>query len=72
VVTLLTVAFWLLDLRNRPARPAPWTWRERLAELASVPLLAIMTFACVALPVLHAQTQLLLGIPLEFRVARKE
>jgi len=72
VVTLLTIAFWLLDLRNRPARHAPWTWRERLVELASVPLLAIMTFVCVALPVLHAQTQLLLGLPLEFRVARKE
>jgi hypothetical protein len=72
IVTLLTVAFWLLDLRNRPARPAPWTWGERLTELASVPLLAIITFVCVALPVLHAQTQLLLGIPLEFRVARKE
>jgi len=43
-----------------------------LVELASVPLLAIMTFVCVALPVLHAQTQLLLGLPLEFRVARKE
>lgn len=69
---LLTLLFWLLDLHNRPARPAPWTWSERLAELASVPLLAIMTFVCVALPVLHAQTQLLLGIPLEFRVARKE
>jgi hypothetical protein len=71
VVMLLTVLFWSLDLKTRPPRPAPWTLRERLSELASLPLLAVMTFVCVALPVLHAQTRLMLGRPIQFHVAAK-
>jgi len=71
VVSILTIIFWALDLRIRPARPAPWTKRERLLELASLPLVAVMTFLCVAMPVLHSQTRLMLGIPLQFRVAAK-
>lgn len=71
VVTLLTLLFWVIDLNIRPARVRPWTWEERLYELASVPLLAVMTMLCVALPVLHAQTDLMLGRSLEFRVTPK-
>ncbi len=70
-ITLLTVLLWGIDLRIRPARISPWTWRERLIELASLPLLAVMTLLCVALPVLHAQTHLMLGRTLEFHVAPK-
>jgi len=71
IVSILTIVFWVLDLRIRPPRPAPWTWGERLYELASLPLLAVMTLFCVAMPVLHSQTRLMLGIPLQFRVAAK-
>lgn len=71
VVSVLTVGFWVLDLRTRPARPAPWTWRERLYELASVPLLTVMSLLCLALPAIHAQTRLMLGLPLRFRVTAK-
>lgn len=71
IVTLLTLIFWAVDLRIRPPRPQPWTWGERLYELASLPLIAVMTFLCVAMPVLHSQTRLMLGIPLQFRVAAK-
>jgi hypothetical protein len=72
IVTILTIVFWALDLRIRPPRPHPWTRRERLYELASLPLLAVMTFICVALPVLHAQSRLMLGLPIQFRVAAKK
>jgi hypothetical protein len=72
IVTFLTIVFWALDLRIRPPRPTPWTRRERLYELASLPLLAVMTFICVALPVLHAQSRLMLGQPIQFRVAAKK
>lgn len=70
-ISLLTIMFWVLDLYIRPPRPTPWTWRERLYELASLPLLAVMTLLCVALPVLHAQSRLMLGMPIQFRVATK-
>ncbi len=71
VITVLTVLIWALDLRLRPARPAPWTKRECLYELASVPLLTVMSMVCLALPVIHAQTRLMLGLPLRFRVTPK-
>ncbi len=71
VVTALTVAFWGLDLRLRPLRPAPWTPRERLLELASLPLIAVLTVIGVALPVLHAQTCLMRGKTIAFRVTPK-
>jgi hypothetical protein len=71
LITLLTMVFWALDLRLRPPRERRWSRRERLYELASLPLLAIITFVCVTLPVLHAQTRLLLGKSLVFRVSLK-
>ncbi|MBN2302928.1 MAG: hypothetical protein JXQ72_00535 [Anaerolineae bacterium] len=71
VMTALTVLLWVIDLRIRPPRSVPWTLRARLYELASLPLLAVMTLCCVALPVLHAQTLMLLGIPIKFRVSVK-
>ncbi len=71
MVTVLTIVFWILDLRIRPTRPTPWTWKERLYELASLPMLTVITLLCVALPVLHGQTRLMLGNPIQFRVAAK-
>ncbi len=71
VVSVLTVVFWVLDLRTRPARPGPWTRRERLYELVSVPLLTVMSLLCLALPAIHAQTRLMFGMPLRFRVTAK-
>lgn len=73
VVVVLGVVFWLQDIGVRPPRPAhrPQTNKERLLTLASFPLLVILTFIFVAMPVLHAQTRLLLGSSLQFQVARK-
>lgn len=76
VVTLLTVAFWIIDMALRPPRLAGQSgrvrWLDRLREVTALPLLALLTLVCVALPALHAQTRLLLGLPLQFRVSRKE
>jgi hypothetical protein len=71
VIALLTVAFWALDMRLRPPRATPWTVRERAVELVSLPLMAVLTMAVVTLPVIHAQTRLMLGKSIEFRVTPK-
>ncbi len=71
VVAALTLWFWIMDLRLRPPRATPWTIRERAYEALSLPLMALLTIACVTLPVLHAQTRLMLGQPIEFRVTPK-
>jgi hypothetical protein len=71
VIGLLTLWFGVLDLRLRPPRSTPWPRREWGWELASLPLLALLTLITVVLPVLHAQTRLMLGKPIEFRVTRK-
>jgi hypothetical protein len=70
-ITALTVLFWAVDLRIRPSRPARWSLRDRILELASLPLIAVLTVLCVALPVLHAQTRLMLGKSIRFRVSPK-
>ncbi len=71
VVTLLTLVFWALDVRLRPPRQTPWSPIARLAELLSLGLMAVLTVICVALPVLHAQTWLMLGRSIRFRVTAK-
>jgi hypothetical protein len=71
VITLMTVLFWLVDVRIRPPRTQPMDRRERLMSLLSIPALPLVTLFCVALPVLHSQTRLMLGMPIQFRVTRK-
>lgn len=71
LIGLLVVLLWVIDVRLRPARPPGAAWRDRLWELASLPLLAVLTALCVALPVLHAQTRLMFGGSLRFRVTPK-
>ncbi|MBX3064281.1 MAG: hypothetical protein KF726_14990 [Anaerolineae bacterium] len=71
LVAVLGVVFWWIDLRLRPARPHPWTKREIVTTAFSFVLLAPLTVLFVALPVMQAQTRLLLGMPIQYRVARK-
>ncbi len=71
IVSALGVFFWYLDVRVRPKRPQPATWGERILTLISFPLLAVLTLIFVAIPTLQAQTRLLIGIPLAYRVAPK-
>ncbi len=71
IVSILGVFFWYLDVQVRPPRTQPATWKDRLLTLISFPLLAVLTLIFVAIPTLQAQTRLLIGIPLIYRVAPK-
>ena len=67
----LSLGFWLVDVRTRPSPPRPHAWHTWAAEALSLLLLVPLTLCCVAAPVLHAQTRLLLGRKLAFRVTPK-
>ncbi len=71
LVVILGIVFWIQDVIVRPPRAKPISITERLLTLLSFPLLPVLTLIFVALPVLQAQTRLLVGIPLQYRVARK-
>ncbi len=71
VVSVLGFAFWVLDIRLRPPRPRPWTLGELVMTALSFPLLPIMTLFVLALPSIHAQTLLMLGMPIQFKVTKK-
>jgi hypothetical protein len=71
LVVVLGIVFWVQDVIVRPPRKSPMTIREALLTLLSFPALPVLTLIFVALPVLQAQTRLLVGIPLQYRVARK-
>ncbi len=70
-ISILGVVFWYQDVIVRPPRTVPQTWRERLLTLISFPLLPILTLVVVAFPTIQAQTRLLIGVPLQFRVSKK-
>lgn len=71
LVVILGIVFWLIDVAVRPPRVAPMTIREFLWTLLSLPMLPILTLFVVAIPTIQAQTRLLFGIPLQFRVSKK-
>ncbi|MEW6578794.1 MAG: glycosyltransferase family 2 protein [Chloroflexota bacterium] len=68
----MSALLWAWDVRLRQPRPTPWTARARLAEGIALLLLPTLTALCVTLPVLHAQTRLMLGCSLRFTVTAKE
>jgi hypothetical protein len=71
VVTLLSIVFWIVDVKTRPPRHREMTHLERFLSAISLPMLPTVTLICVALPVLHSQSRLMLGMPLQFRVTKK-
>ncbi len=73
LISVLSIFFWYQDVSVRPPRPKdrPQTSTERLLTIASFPILLVLTLIFVALPTLQAQTRLLVGIPLQFRVTKK-
>jgi hypothetical protein len=71
LVSILGIVFWYQDVIARPPRPTPHTRGEALLTLISFPLLPILTLFLVAFPTLQAQTRLMIGIPLQFRVTKK-
>ena len=62
---------WRQDVAVRPPRERSMQLGEQVLSLLSFPLLPILTLLFVGLPVVHAQTQLMLGLPLQFRVTEK-
>jgi hypothetical protein len=73
LVSVLSIVFWYQDVIVRPPRPPehPQTFSERLLTIISFPLMLILTLIFVALPTIQAQTRLMVGIPLQFRVTKK-
>jgi cellulose synthase/poly-beta-1,6-N-acetylglucosamine synthase-like glycosyltransferase len=71
LVSVLGIVFWYQDVIVRPPRTRPQTWTERFLTLLSFPLLPVLTLIFVAIPTLQAQTRLMAGIPLQFRVTKK-
>ena len=73
MVLALTFFIFFMDVRIRPPRPANQTRsrKEQIQSLLSIPMLPSLTLFCVAFPVIQAQTQLMLGIPLQFKVTKK-
>jgi hypothetical protein len=71
LVVLLGAVFWFQDVIVRPPRETKMSLTERLWSIISFPLLPVLTLFVVALPTIQAQTLLLLGIPLQFRVTKK-
>ncbi len=71
MVSVLGIVFWYQDVKVRPPRTRPQTLVERILTLLSFPLLPFLTLIFVAIPVLQAQTRLLIGVPLQFRVTKK-
>lgn len=71
LVVILGIVFWLIDVAVRPPRVAPVTLKEFLWTVLSLPMLPILTLFVVAIPTIQAQTRLLLGVPLQFRVSKK-
>ncbi|MCC7449819.1 MAG: hypothetical protein IT324_20535 [Anaerolineae bacterium] len=71
ITAVLGIVFWLVDMRERPPRSRRWTIKEIILTILSFPLLPILTLFYLAIPAIEAQTRLLLGIPIQFKVARK-
>lgn len=71
MVGIMGFVFWLHDLQVRPPRNKPRTFKEIALTLIGFPLLPVLTLLFVAIPTIVAQTRLLIGIPLQFRVTKK-
>lgn len=70
-VIVVGALFWVQDVILRPPRTRPATLGDRILTMLSFPLLPVLTLIFLALPVLQAQTRLLVGVPLQYKVARK-
>lgn len=71
VIILMSLWFWGFDMRLRPPRATAWRPAEVLLTGISFVALPFIVLFLLAMPVLEAQTRLMLGIPLEFKVSRK-
>lgn len=70
VIISSSVLFWVMDMRMRP-RKTTWRLSEILLIGICFAIMPFTTFMLSVLPALEAQTRLMLGIPIHYRVARK-
>lgn len=70
-IIILAIVFLYLDITVRPPRTKPQTMMERFWTILSIPLMPLLTVIVLAIPAIVAQTRLLLGKPLKFRVSKK-
>jgi hypothetical protein len=68
---ILAIVFWFQDVQVRPPRTTTQTVTERIWTLVSFPLMPLLMLVVLAVPAIQAQTRLLLGQPLQFRVSKK-
>jgi len=71
IVSILGAVVMIMDVRVRPPRPRPWTLKDVLGTLLSFPLLPLLTLIVLAIPTIQAQTLLMVGMPIQFKVTRK-
>lgn len=68
---LLSVLIWFMDVRMRPHDSQRVTRSEIALVMLGFIVMPLMTLVFVALPMLHAQTRLMLGHRLDFHVTAK-
>jgi hypothetical protein len=71
VTGILSVLFWHLDVRSRPARDGQPTVFERFLTVLSFVALPVLAMVFVTIPVLQAQLWLMMGKALPFKVTSK-
>ena len=71
IMFFVGIIVWYQDVRTRPPRNHKLTFTYKLLTVISFFVLPVLTLFFVALPVLHAQTRLLIGASIEFRVSQK-
>ncbi len=69
IIISVSLLFWVIDLRMRPQKS--WTISEMIMTIISFIIMPFTTVFMTILPALEAQTRLMLGIPIHYRVARK-
>lgn len=65
------IAMIVIDARLRPAKPADWTRRQGVVAFLMWFCLPVTSFITSTIPALDAQTRLMLGKRLEYRVTDK-
>ncbi|MCU0479766.1 MAG: glycosyltransferase family 2 protein [Anaerolineae bacterium] len=69
IIIAVSILFWVIDMRMRPQKS--WTIGEWILTAISFIIMPFTTVVMTIMPALEAQTRLMLGIPIHYRVARK-
>lgn len=70
LIIITSFLFWVMDMRMRPQKTS-WRLDEIIMTGICFVIMPFTTIILSILPALEAQTRLMLGIPINYRVARK-